>query len=456
MKALIKVGYECNNHCVFCHTAELRPNRGSSSRAVKQKIVRALRLGCDTAVLSGGEPTMRRELLAWARLAHQLGLRFGLVTNGRMLAYPQLVDKLCGFGLDYVHVSLHGGRSQVHNRMVRADSFDDALAAIGNLARRDVELTVNTVVTTANIDGLAEVVDCLKPFGRLKLKLSMVEPKGAAAHRFEKLVPTVSAVAERIREAFGYARQNAPDLVLAHEGMPLCLLPGLVEHANDLRHHGFRFMSEVSESDFFPVDNRNKSFAPACDGCALRGACPGLYTGYLQQRGEEELQPLSGEPPSRFDLGYEHTIEWQPGSPCPILEEGLTPFDRGRDRFVREGARLHRYHSDSRAFDDGQLEAFRDREGPLVIEDDAGNGHPLPVRHALHREPTCGDCPALRQCPGALVAGERLASGELVPGENGAAGPRLGIVRRPRAGVAARAVSQQENTSAGTRQSADA
>ncbi len=110
MKALIKVGYACNENCTFCHTADMRHIDDSADR-VDWKIARAKRLGYTMAVLSGGEPTMRPELLRWARKSAALGLDFGLVTNGLMLSYPHVVDELVNdCRLRYVYMSMHGGR----------------------------------------------------------------------------------------------------------------------------------------------------------------------------------------------------------------------------------------------------------------------------------------------------------------------------------------------------------
>src|SRR5690606_33678654 len=61
-KALIKVGYGCNENCTFCHTAEVRHIDGTSDEVVR-KIRRAAQLGHGMVVLSGGEPTIRPELM---------------------------------------------------------------------------------------------------------------------------------------------------------------------------------------------------------------------------------------------------------------------------------------------------------------------------------------------------------------------------------------------------------
>ena len=91
MKALVKVGYGCNNHCTFCHTLDVR-HVDAESDEIDRKIDRAAHLGHTMVVLSGGEATMRRELLRWAARTAARGMDFGLVTNGRMLVYPDLLS----------------------------------------------------------------------------------------------------------------------------------------------------------------------------------------------------------------------------------------------------------------------------------------------------------------------------------------------------------------------------
>src|SRR5262249_37485785 len=118
MKALIKVGYGCNEHCTFCHTLDVRHVDGSAAEG-HAKIERARELGHTMVVLSGGEPTIRPELYAWAAHVARLGLDLGLVTNGRLLAYPEVVERLVAHRLKYVYMSLHGGTPAVHNSLTR-------------------------------------------------------------------------------------------------------------------------------------------------------------------------------------------------------------------------------------------------------------------------------------------------------------------------------------------------
>ena len=290
-RALIKVGYACNNNCVFCHSEGSAPPRAEAA-SVLAKIETAAALGCTMVVFSGGEPTLRTELASWAQHAQLLGLPVGLITNGRMLSYPRLLEALHRAGLSYAQVSLHSGYESVHDKITRAaGAYQQTMMALLGLHALGVDVTVNAVVTRANLETLEEVIDRLGPLDGLRLKYAMVEPKGAALERFDELVPNPEQVGARVSAALEIAASQAPGVRLAHEGIPLCLLPGHERLASGLAQDGFTHMSEAHEQGYFPVDGDNRTFPGACDRCALRGSCPGLYREYLERRPMPALQP---------------------------------------------------------------------------------------------------------------------------------------------------------------------
>ena len=302
----MKVGYGCNNHCTFCHTYDVREVDAPTDE-IDRKIDRAVRLGHTMVVLSGGEPTMRRELLRWASRSAARGLDFGLVTNGRMLAYPELVDKLMKLRLRYVYMSLHGGTAKVHNALVRADAFEQTFGAVANLSGRGLDFTVNTVITRQNLEHLRGVVDALLPWPDVVVKFSMVQPKGGADRLFEHIIPRVSDVAARVKDAIEYGLEKSGGRQrYAHDGIPFCLVPGHEDRYDDLKTHRFATMIEVGEPDFFPVDDVAKVQPDdECGRCALRGPCPGLYAGYREVHGDGEVRAVTDRPRSN-SFAYVH------------------------------------------------------------------------------------------------------------------------------------------------------
>ncbi|MBI4955320.1 MAG: radical SAM protein [Myxococcales bacterium] len=417
MKALVKVGYGCNEHCTFCHTADVRELDDTDAR-VRRKIERAAALGYTMTVLSGGEPTRRPELRAWARLVATCGMDLGLVTNGLLLSYPEIVDELVEQSrLRYVYMSLHGGTARVHASLTRADTFERAVSAVGLVHGRVPDFTVNCVVTRQNVAHLVPLVDRLAGYPELTLKFSMTQPKGAAAAAFETVVPDVEACARAVVAAIahGQARRAAEGSGprFAHDGIPFCLLPGLEELYDDLKTHDFASMVEVDEDDFVPVDDVDKVHLEPCRGCALRGPCPGLYRGYHERRGAPALTPCTSRPrPNSFHYVPERDLAWARGAPCPVRLDGTSPYDHGRTLFLRLRDRLRLVRTKSRDFTDREIAAakalgqvYLDVSSKVAPDDFARDFAPLrPARE-------CTSCAVRGACTGAfeLERGEVFA-----------------------------------------------
>lgn len=400
VKALIKVGYGCNNHCTFCHTLDVRDVDGASAE-VEAKIDRAAELGHSMIVLSGGEVTMRPELLKWASRSAARGLDFGLVTNGRALAYVDLVEKLIERRLKYVYMSLHGGEAKIHNLLVRADAFEQTYEAVKNLAGRGLDFTVNAVVTRQNLNHLRAIVDALLPYPDAVLKFSMVQPKGGGDKHFDRLIPKVSQVAEKVKDAIEYGLSRG-GVRYAHDGIPFCLLPGHEDRYDDLKTHRFATMIEIGEPDFFPVDDRAKVQPRACDDCSIRGACPGLYRGYAEVHGVDELHAVTDRPRSNsFNWVFERVVGSNEAG-CPVLRDGTTPWDRGRHVFVRKGDKIARYRAGTRDFTDVEIEATKHDLGQIYVDissKDAPDDFARDLRK-LKRSAMCSGCPAEQTCAG--------------------------------------------------------
>jgi MoaA/NifB/PqqE/SkfB family radical SAM enzyme/SAM-dependent methyltransferase len=410
LKALIKVGYGCNENCTFCHTLDVRHVNGSSAE-VHAKIDRARALGHTMVVLSGGEATIRPELVEWAAHIAAAGMDFGLVTNGLIFAYPDAVEKLFKHRLKYVYMSLHGGSAPVHDRLVRAHTFEQARAALANLAGRGLDFTINCVITNQNVDALRGVVDLLLAYPDVRLKFSMVQPKGGGDRAFQALMPRVTDVAARVRDAIAYgqaqvAARGAAGPAFAHDGVPLCLLPEYAALYDDLKTHAFATMVEIGEPDFFPVDDKDKIQTDACRGCALRGPCPGLYRGYEAVFGDGELRPLAAGPRSNsFHWIFEALVPAPPAAAsgeCPLAADGPTPWDRGRHLFVRNGDRIGRFRASTRDFADVEIERIKHGLGQVYLDASRKDAPDDFARDLvpLERAAVCAPCTWRDRCTG--------------------------------------------------------
>jgi MoaA/NifB/PqqE/SkfB family radical SAM enzyme/SAM-dependent methyltransferase len=403
MKALIKVGYGCNENCTFCHTLDVRHVQGSSDE-VHAKIDRAKALGHTMVVFSGGEATIRPELVEWFDHAVRLGLDTGLVTNGLMLAYPDFLGKLLDRRLRYVYMSMHAATPKVHRSLVRADTYGAALEAVRNLAGRGLDFTLNCVVARQNLDHLEELVDFVLPFPDVRLKFSMVQPKGGGDKLFEYLTPRVEEVGRKVREAIahGLEKSGGRGPWLGHDGIPFCHLAGYEDRYDDLKTHGYWTMVEVGERDFFPVDDKAKVHPEPCRDCAIKGACPGLFRGYHEQFGHGELRPVTGRPRSNsFSWAFEALVSTSaPDDRCLIREDGPTPYDRGRHLFVKNGPRLARFRADGRDFTDAEIEHVKHGLGQAYLDASRKDAPDDFARDLVQLRPhaLCAACPEEPVC----------------------------------------------------------
>jgi SAM-dependent methyltransferase/pyruvate-formate lyase-activating enzyme len=409
VKALIKVGYACNEHCTFCHTQDVRHIQGDADEVVR-KIHRAKALGHTMVVLSGGEPTIRPELQQWAALVASLDMDFGLVTNGLLLAYPEQLERLCASRLRYVYMSLHAGEAAVHDRIVRASSFAVACTALDNLVGRGLEITINCVVTRQNMQHLRGLVDLVAARPEGTLKLSATEPKGGALRLHELVVPRLAEAARYVADALAHARDRLPDHRIRHGGFPLCLLPGHEHRFDDLRSHRYWTMVEIGEPDFFPIDDRNKVHpSPGCDDCRLRGPCPGIFREYHARHGAAELLPQpGGARGNAFDWVLEHIdplAALEHPSECPLHRGGVDPWEPGRHLFVHHQGKLARFRADTRDFTDDDIVRVKHTLGQVYYD---VSRKPAPDDFAadlvkLERSAACRRCTHEKVCTGVFV-----------------------------------------------------
>jgi SAM-dependent methyltransferase len=247
------------------------------------------------------------------------------------------------------------------------------------------------------------VADAVAPFPDAGLKFSFVEPRGGAERDFHALVPTVTEAAERVHGALIYARRSlGPERPLAHDGLPLCLLPELHVGRGDLRTHGFASMAELGEKDLHPVDELNSLHPERCRPCSLRGRCPGLFVAYHAQRGDAEVRPRAGVPRANsFNYVFEGRVTTTRNG-CPVQALGITPWHPARHLFVRNGGRIGRFRADTRDFSDVEIEDVKRRTGQVYFDTSPGDA-PDDFEHQLVKlrlDSGCAGCPQSSTCAG--------------------------------------------------------
>ncbi len=291
----LKVGFACNNRCVFCAQGDKRKVCGALPYArLLDQLVQARRT-CRGVVFTGGEPTVHKNLLALVRAARDLGYdSVQIQTNGRMLAYKKAVDALVAAGATEFSPSLHGATADVHELLTRADgSFDESVAGIDNAVRSGALVVTNSVITRYNQDTLPDLVALLAGLGVKHAQLAFVHPVGTALERFYEVVPKLSELVEPLARAQAIA--VAAGMMLVTEAVPLCFLRGMEELAVESSIPDTTVVDLEGALDYSDWRVREgKTHGPPCAECALAAHCEGPWREYPEHYGWSEFVGVGG------------------------------------------------------------------------------------------------------------------------------------------------------------------
>ena len=141
----LKVGFSCNNRCVFCVQGERRSRERDRNTPELKELLASARPDCDAVVLTGGEASIRPDVVELVAEARRLGyVRVQLQTNGRMLSHGPFVQRLLEAGLSEVSPSVHGPGPELHDRLTRAPgAFAQALRGIVNCRALGLPILLN-------------------------------------------------------------------------------------------------------------------------------------------------------------------------------------------------------------------------------------------------------------------------------------------------------------------------
>jgi MoaA/NifB/PqqE/SkfB family radical SAM enzyme len=293
----VKVGFACNNHCVFCAQGEKRAKCGAIPleelvrRLDEVRGDRRVRRGL---VLTGGEPMLHKNILGLVRAAKALGYDpIQLQTNGRLLSYRKAIDAVVAAGVNELSPSLHGSTAEIHDALTCAHgSFQQSRDGIANAVATGFPVVTNSVVVKENVHDLPALVALLADLGVRHAQLAFVHPVGTALEKFHDVVPRLPDVSRAVARASEIAAARGVQLVT--EAMPLCFLRGMEHLAVEERIPDTTVVELDGEIGAYSQwrTAEGKSHGPPCETCSARSRCEGPWREYPDAFGWSEFRPL--------------------------------------------------------------------------------------------------------------------------------------------------------------------
>jgi uncharacterized radical SAM superfamily Fe-S cluster-containing enzyme len=143
---------KCNSDCNICYAKDSLPYEEISINEIKQILSR---IGKNKRIiLSGGEPTVRKDLFKIISLIKKSGNIPVTYTNGLKLADPNYVKKLKKSGLERVHFSFDGFREEIYEQLRgSSEHLYLKLKALKNLEKFNIEVYISSTIAAGINEG---------------------------------------------------------------------------------------------------------------------------------------------------------------------------------------------------------------------------------------------------------------------------------------------------------------
>jgi len=301
----IKTGWNCNNRCLFCVQGNKRAQYPTKDTAEVFKLLEEGRRDADSIVFTGGEVTIRQDLMEIVAYAKSLGYRsIQIQTNGRMLAYKKICEDLINAGATEFSPALHGHTAALHDYLVHAPgAFKQTVRAIANLKELGQYVLTNSVICRANYRHLPELATLLTSLGVDQYQFAFVHPLGTAAELFTSIVPRMSLIEPFVHRGLDVGIKAGRSVMT--EAIPYCFLKGYEIFAGERVVPRTKILEGHVTIQDYTVHRLTggKAKGPRCAECAFNDMCEGPWHEYPDKYGWDEFEPrrdFSGSHPDLF------------------------------------------------------------------------------------------------------------------------------------------------------------
>lgn len=245
--AACELTYRCNHQCIFCSCPWESNAVAKGEEMTAEEWGRAFQeiatRGTDTVSFSGGEPTVRPDVLEIIDLAQQEGLTTCLISNGRAMD----ADLLAELHDRDVHLSISVPGIEQFERQTGHDGVEHVMELFRIAHGMGMRVTANIAVTKINLPEVYETVAYSLINGASYVLLNRFLPGGRGLDNTQFLLDRAE-VNEMLRIADGVLAKAG---AYGHVGteLPYCL----VDDPDSLTHLQVSYQCGAAKS-FYAID----------------------------------------------------------------------------------------------------------------------------------------------------------------------------------------------------------
>lgn len=297
----LRIDGRCNQDCHFCNILEEGGSEFSSpTRYVKRMLKQIASLKPKDAVVNftGGEPTLRKDLVMLVAYAKHVGIhRVVLQTNAIRFKQRVYLDALLRAGLDDALVSFHSHIEAVSDEMTRAPgTWRKTHEGIENALEMGLPVSLNVVLTRDNLETFPETIAyiCERFPGLEGVIISPLQPHGRITQRMERF-PSYTELKAPVRAGAARLLEAGIHFYLSYCENPLCWLLDTfgIAPTQEVRQHISRRLVKNTCDDchLSTTMDKDKVKTPKCETCYMQDVCFGLWREYYERFGDDELRP---------------------------------------------------------------------------------------------------------------------------------------------------------------------
>lgn len=218
VSAMTKNGqWHCNQKCVHCYAAgqEHAEEAELSTDNWKKIIDKCREIGIPQLTFTGGEPTMREDLIELIDYSEWFVTR--LNTNG-ILLNPGFCRELHEASLDSVQITFYSYDKDIHNKLVGASQYDSTVKGISNALDAGLNISINTPLCVANKDYV-KTLEFLHDMGVIYVTCSGLITTGNALNEESvNLQLSSDEMKDILREAVKYCYSHGMEISFTSPG----------------------------------------------------------------------------------------------------------------------------------------------------------------------------------------------------------------------------------------------
>lgn len=193
---LAELTHRCPLQCPYCSNPLelLKANREMDTRAWLDLFRQAADLGVLQVHLSGGEPTLRRDLEQLIEALAARGIYTNLITAGVGIAEGR-IEAFVACGLDHLQLSFQGARPETTAFISRQlGSHEKKIETARRARAAGLPLTINAPIHRHNIEEVPEFIELALSLDAERIEIAHVQYAGWALKNREALMPDRDAV----------------------------------------------------------------------------------------------------------------------------------------------------------------------------------------------------------------------------------------------------------------------